>query len=407
MQFIPQRTLVRLRSAEEQLKLVLWLSFSQLIGWGTFYYAFTLFNEPLNRAFGWSSSEINLALTIGFVSWATAAPFVGNALNRWGGRIVMSLGTAVGIISLLGWAFSSSLYLFYGCWVLMGIAMACSLYEPAFYVLTRSFPDDYKKVITWLTLAGGFASTIFIPVIDHLIRSIGWQQTLLVLALVNLAIALPIHWWKLPPREIRKTSSGGMKKLLDFKLFSEDSFKPRTFWGLNLWFVVFSSTATGITFLFIPLLSRIGTDQSLLILSYSLIGPMQVLGRFALIWLGGRHQTLKLGTFTICAASTGIVFAALFPKSVPSLILFALFFGTSKGIMTIIKGTAVAEQMNLAVYGRTNGWLSLFSMLFKALTPTIAAAWWTWSGSPTLVLWGIAGIGLLALGGVALIQTDS
>jgi len=399
------RILVKVRSVSDQLKLVSWLSVSQLIGWGTFYYAFTLFNDPLSSAFGWSSSEINLALTIGFVSWATTAPFVGNALDRFGGRTVMSVGTVVGIASFLIWAYASSLYLFYGSWILMGIAMACTLYEPAFYVLTRSFPDDYKKVITWLTLAGGFASTIFIPITDYLIRAIGWQQTLLVLATVNLGISLPIHYWVLPVRDTPKVSSGN-KKLLDFGLFSEPSFKKQIFWGLNLWFVVFNSIATGITFLFIPLLSELGTEQGLLILSYSLIGPMQVLGRFALIWLDGEHQTLKLGTITTCMAAVGIGCAALFPQSLPALLFFALFFGTSKGIMTIIKGTAVAEQMDLSVYGRTNGWLSLSSMFFKALTPTAVAAWWTYSNDPSLILWGIAGISFLGLGGIALIKMD-
>lgn len=385
-----------------------WLSISQLTGWGTFYYAFSLFNEPLHNEFGWSSSEINLALTIGFVLWAASAPFVGNALDRFSGRIVMSFGTAAGVVAFLIWASTSSLYLFYFSWILMGIAMASSLYEPAFYVLTRSFPGDYKKVITWLTLAGGFASTIFIPVTDFLIRSLGWQQTLFMLALVNLFVALPIHLWKLPVRDSTQTSSSSSQnsKLLDFGLFSESSFKPRTFWGLNLWFVVFNSIATGITFLFIPLLSQIGTDQKLLIFSYSLIGPMQVLGRFALIWLDGKHQSLKLGTVTTIMASAGIGCAALYPQSLPALIFFALFFGTSKGIMTIIKGTAVAEQMDFSVYARTNGWLSLSSMLFKALTPTLVAAWWTYSDDPVLILWGIAGIGLLAMAGIVMIKSD-
>lgn len=399
------RFLVILRLAKNKLELVGWLSVSQLIGWGTFYYAFTLFNGPLHQAFGWSSSEINLALTIGFISWATTAPVVGKMLDRFGGQKVMTLGTALGIVALLVWAYAASLPLFYFSWILMGVAMAGSLYEPAFYVLTRSFPGDYKKVITWLTLAGGFASTIFIPLVDYLIGLVGWQQSLLALAAVNLLVVLPIHYCKLPVREQPKHSAGGTK-LLDLSLFSESSFKKQTFWGLNIWFVVFNSIATGITFLLIPLLTEAGTDQSLLILSYSLIGPMQVLGRFALVWLDGNQQTLKLGGITTLMAAAGIGGVALFPQSVMALLLFALFFGTSKGIMTIIKGTAVAEQMDLSVYGRTNGWLSLSSMLFKAVTPTVVAAWWAYSGNPAQILLGIAGVTLLALVGITLIKMD-
>jgi hypothetical protein len=43
------RLLVIVRSEIDQITLVSWLSVSQLIGWGTFYYAFTLFNDPLKQ----------------------------------------------------------------------------------------------------------------------------------------------------------------------------------------------------------------------------------------------------------------------------------------------------------------------------------------------------------------------
>ena len=168
------KSLVRTINKKE-LQLVTYLSITQVIGWGTLYYAFSLFVDPLNTAFGWSKSEINTALTIGFITWAVVAPIVGSALDRYGGKYVMSFGSVIGSISLLIWAHSASLYTLYAAWVLMGIAMASALYKPAFYVLTMTFPDSYKRVITWLTLAGGFASTIFIPLIELVISRIGWH----------------------------------------------------------------------------------------------------------------------------------------------------------------------------------------------------------------------------------------
>lgn len=398
----------KLQRFGNQLRLVGWLSVSQLIGWGTFYYAFTLFNKPMTEAFGWSSSEINLALTVGFVTWATMAPFAGSALDRFGGKKVMSFGSLAGVLALLTWAHSTSLPLLYGSWVLMGIAMACALYEPAFFVLTKTWPGQYKRVITWLTLAGGFASTIFIPLIDYSIATLGWQSTLLAMAALNLGIVLPIHWWKLPDtKHTDGVQSSENKRLLDVNLFKESSFKPRTFWGLNLWFVIFNSVATGITFLFIPLLSQVGTEQSTLILSFSVIGPMQVLGRFILMWLGNSLHSLRIGVVVTLLASAGIASATLFPQSWAALLLFAAFFGTSKGIMTIIKGTAVADQMDLSVYARTNGWLSLFSMLFKAITPAAVATLWTVTGDPLLTLSSLSLLSITALLGIWLVRSDS
>lgn len=390
-----------------QLRLVTSLSVSQLIGWGTLYYSFSLFVDPLHSTFGWSTSEINTALTIGFVTWASAAPFVGSALDRYGGSMVMSFGSAMGIISLLVWAFSTSLYMLYGAWFLMGIAMASALYKPAFYVLTMAYPDQYKKVITWLTLAGGFASTVFIPLIELAITSIGWHYSLLAMAGCNLFMALPIHIWKLPNNKNRNQKNTRKQKILDFDLFKEKEFKIQTFWGLNLWFVILNSVTTSITFLFIPLLSEIGTAQGTIILSFSMIGPMQVVGRFIMMWFDENLHALKIGTLITFLAPIGIGFAVLFPQSLIALMLFAIFFGTAKGIMTIIKGTIVAEQMDFSVYARTNGWLSLFSMLSKAITPTAVAGFWAFMGDPVLTLAFIGFLGVLAPLGIWLIKNDT
>lgn len=392
---------------KNQLRLVTYLSVTQLVGWGTLYYAFSLFVDPLHATYGWTKSEINTALTIGFVTWAGAAPVVGTALDSFGGRKVMSFGSMLGAISLLVWAQTSSLFMLYGAWILMGIAMASALYKPAFYVLTMRFPESYKKVITWLTLAGGFASTIFIPVIEFGIHTIGWHYSLLMMAACNLFIAVPIHLRKLPAKASYKKQQASEQKVLDFRLFKEKEFKVQTFWGLNLWFVVLNSITTGITFLLIPLLSEAGTDQGTIIFSFSMIGPMQVIGRFVVMWFDKNLHALKVGTVVTLLAPIGIGFAVAFPKSLIALLLFAIFFGTSKGIMTIIKGTIVAEQMDFSVYARTNGWLSLFSKLAKAITPTAMAGLWAVTGDPILTLGCIALLGVIAPLGIWLVKMDS
>lgn len=391
----------------QQLILVTYLSVSQLIGWGTLYYAFSLFVDPLHSTFGWSTSEINTALTIGFVTWASAAPFAGTALDRLGGSTVMSFGSVVGIISLLIWAFSTSLYMLYIAWFLMGIAMASALYKPAFYVLTMAYPDQYKKVITWLTLAGGFASTIFIPLVELAINTIGWHYSLLAMAGGNLFLALPIHIWKLPNHKNVDQNNTQKQKILDFNLFKEKEFKVRTFWGLNIWFIILNSVTTSITFLLIPLLSEIGTNQGTIIFSFSMIGPMQVIGRFVMMWFDENLHALKIGTLVTFLAPIGIGFAVLFPQSLIALMMFAIFFGTAKGIMTIIKGTIVAEQMDFSVYARTNGWLSLFSMLSKAITPTAMAGLWAFTGDPVITLGCIGLLGIIAPIGIWLVKTDT
>ena len=57
--------------------------------------------------------------------------------------------------------------------------MAMTLYDPAFLILTKRYPHDYRRGITALTLVGGFASTLCFPAANALIAWLGWRDALL------------------------------------------------------------------------------------------------------------------------------------------------------------------------------------------------------------------------------------
>src|SRR6516165_734450 len=88
----------------------------------------------------------------------------------------------------------------------LGIAMSGSLYEAGFAVLTRRFPTTYTDQISRLTLVGGLAPTIFVPVAAWLVSWQGWRTTLLTLAIILLAVCFPIH--ALGLRERSTTTEG-------------------------------------------------------------------------------------------------------------------------------------------------------------------------------------------------------
>src|SRR3546814_4865358 len=68
----------------------------------------------------------------------------------------------------------------------IGGLQAAALYEPAFAVIARRVGAGRARAgITAITLWGGFASTVFIPLVQFLLNHWGWRDALLVLALVN------------------------------------------------------------------------------------------------------------------------------------------------------------------------------------------------------------------------------
>ncbi|WP_341894930.1 MFS transporter, partial [Ferrovibrio terrae] len=173
--------------------LVAALSFAQLVSWGTIFYGFPLFVVSMESELGWSRGTLNGALSLGLLTAGFAAYPVGRIIDRHGGRLVMSIGSVLAVLLFVAWAWVGHPVIFYAIWFGLGLAQAGTLYTPVFAVLTRMFPDSFKTRITMLTLTGGFASTVFTPLIAWAIEALGWRDALLLMAACNFVFCLPVH----------------------------------------------------------------------------------------------------------------------------------------------------------------------------------------------------------------------
>ena len=161
------------------------LSAAQLVSWGTLFYSFSLFILPMERELGWSKTDLNGALSAGLLVAALFAMPIGRWIDRGRDRAVLTTGSLAGGLMLLAWAGVSDLILFYAIWLVIGASLAATLYEPAFAVLTTRLGPQYRRAITSMTLVGGFASTVFMPLtvigkrsmLAALMRSSGLKRT--------------------------------------------------------------------------------------------------------------------------------------------------------------------------------------------------------------------------------------
>ena len=86
-------------------------------------------------------------------------------------------------------------------WAFLGLGMRLCLYDAAFAALVQVAPSRGRQAISYLTLFGAFASSVFWVVGHALNEQVGWRQTLVLFALINLVVCLPLHWFGLARRE--------------------------------------------------------------------------------------------------------------------------------------------------------------------------------------------------------------
>jgi MFS family permease len=377
------------------------LAVAQVISWGTLFYAFSLFVVPMQESLGWSRPLLNGALSLGLLSTGGAVFAVGTWIDRHGGRRIMSLCSLAGGLLLFAWAQVETPWAFYAIWVLIGASMAGVLYEPAFAVITAVFGPEARRAITALTLVGGFASTIFMPLTQRLIDAMGWRHTLYMLGGLNLVICLPLHLLCVPDLPAVRPAEAALvpRQAVEPSHEVRTMLRGRIFWGLALWFTAYHMAASALTFQFVPLLTTWGVEMAAILTSVALIGPMQVAGRVVLMLLGARLETRQVGIVVLVCLHAAILTLLCLPHSLWWLGMAASLYGAGNGLMTVVRGTAVTDLIGPAHYGTINGALTTPTMVARALAPVAAAALWSATGSPALMLWTLLGSALLGVVG--------
>ena len=383
---------------------ILWmLSLGQLISWGLVYYTFPLFVVPMTQELGWSRSSMFGALSSGLLVAGLCSIPVGHWIDRGHGRKLMTGGSLLAAALLVVWSKVDSLPLFYALWIGLGACQAVILYEPAFAVITRVYGPRYKQAILLMTFLGGLASTFGIPFTQFLIERLGWRPSLEVLAAINVVVAL-MHWLfvpgpqekPVPIAESKPAAEGAVKKSP-----LAAAVRVPAFWGLIVAFAGYGLAFSAMSFHLIPLLDDRGVPIAVVMAIVALIGPMQVVGR-VLLMVGQRHiTTIQLGAGIYFAFPISMAMLALGISDVYGLILFAIIYGVANGLVTILRGMAVPEFIGPEGYGVVSGALTMPTNIMRAAGPLLASLAWGAFGGYAPVLWGLAGIMLIAAAGFA------
>lgn len=362
------------------------LSVTELVSWGVLIYAYPVLAIPMHRQLGWSYSELSVMYAAGLVLSGAAGVPVGWWLQRHGPRALMTSGSVLTVVALLGWSHVHSVLAFFAVCLVAGLAMSMTLYEPALATTSVWFTKHRARAVLMVTIVAGLANVVFAPLTAWLVGSHGWRGALLVLAVIAASVGLPVHVLVLrrgPPegKTGDRTEAGAARATGELTRAGDTDGGPRAVyrrhsfaWLTACLTLVTLAKATVVVGFATYLVSR-GYALSAAALAAGAIGVGQICGRITLVTLSvrWREEHVAAAIFGAQAVAAGpLLLTAGHGASADAAVAgFVVIFGAGCGLAEVLRGTLLPEFYGVSNYARVNGLMSVFVVGARAAAPLV------------------------------------
>ena len=345
------------------------LGLTQIIGFGAVYYCFAILSKNISADFGWSHAQFFGCISLGLAAGGIVTPFIGRAFDRFGAARLMVMGSVLMSMALLATALAPNGILFAIAFVIANVVSTLVLYDAAFTSLVQLSPHDGSRRITYLTLIAGFASSLFWPLTTSLNDSLGWRETLLIYAAVNLLVCGPVHYvlwqWSRQVDDSRKIVAANNNEKIG-SLATQHFGKAMLL--MTSGFVMSSVALSAVLVQMVPMLQSLGYGASALWVA-TLFGPAQVVVRFTNLVMGSKRHPLTVTMLATVLLPLGLFIVAGTAPALMGAIACAVFVGMSSGLKSIVQGTLPLALFGSRGYGARLGLMASFRYVAAALAP--------------------------------------
>src|SRR5436190_1435374 len=345
------------------------LGVTEILSWGALFYPPVLTVPLIAADHGWSRSFAMAGFSVGLFVGGLCSRYVGGAIDRLGGHLVMPIGSLIGALGLVGLVWAPGAVSYFAAWITIGVAMAASLYDPAFATLGRIFGSAARAPITALTLAAGFASTVSWPATQFLIEAVGWRGTYLIYAALLVGLAAPLHALALP----RERAGGAPRSAAPSEKPAKASVPSHGFAFVLVaaGFASYAFVPSALSAQLLAIFQRFGLTAATVVAIGMLFGPAQVLARLCELSFARRLHPLWIARFAVGLLVSAFVLLALLPFSAALAAVFAIMYGMANGLLTIARGTVPLALFGAAGYGVLMGRIGGPYLVVQAVAPVV------------------------------------
>lgn len=320
-----------------------------MVSFGSILYGFSIYVTDGSAGAVFSSSMLSLAYTGSVIVSGLVATPLGRWMDRHGTRHVAAVGGVVTLGGMLVFSIAdNAVVLLAAWWLLIGPGTAMTYYEPAFVVINQTVDRASRpRALGVVTVIGGFAGAIFIPLVEYLNSSLGWRPTVRYLGVAIAVLGL------LGSRLIPKRRSANVGRAVGGPPLRA-IFEDRRFNLLTVGMVLLSVAFGGLIAHRVDRFSEAGFDVETVALLAGAASLISLPGRFFGPLFGGRgHAARVLGWFALVL----VVATALTISTEPGWFMPTHFvvYGVAFGAILPLRALAMDQWYGHDHYGRRMG----------------------------------------------------
>jgi MFS family permease len=345
------------------------------VGYGTIFYSFGVLLGEGAAAGEFGRGTLSAAFGLGVIVSAVLALPVGALCDAKGPRRVFLFGAVVGAAGLAAFSQATAAWQLFAAWaLLLGPAMACVFYEPAYVAVDQWFDGPKGRPIGVLTVVAGLSATAFVPLSQWLVERDGWRGATLTLGAVLLlavgSLSLLVVRDRPRPGALtqRMTPKAARAAMLE-GLHSAD----RTFWTISAAFFLGLAATWAMLFHQVAYMQDLGFPAGGVAAAVGIAGVVSLPARFLLPALSDRVSppVLAAATFGILALSGLVLLEA---REWWRVYLYVGLFGVAFGSVLPLRALVMSRRFGGAFYGRLMGLQQTGLALAMAAGPFAAGA---------------------------------
>ena len=334
-----------------------------------------------NREFGWSMTLLSGAYVLTRVESGLLGPFQGWMVDRYGPRIIISIGLLMHGIGLLCLTLVETLPVYYLVVIIISVGISLGGFQTLMISIVNWFQRHRTKAIA-LAQLGSSLGGLSVPMLAYGLEHFGWRTIAVTTGFVAIFLGIPlVQNIRHRPEEKGEVVDGKItvkhfnnRVETNNKIVSlswQNALRTRAFWFISVGHAIaLLSVSTVLVHLIPHLTKKLGMGLTEAGMVFSTVSISQILGLSCGGYLGDRFSKRIICFYCMIFHGSGMLVLAFF-DTYPMLLLFSVLHGIAWGIRGPQMVAIRADYFGTISFGKILGISSMVVMFGTMVGPII------------------------------------